>query len=633
MTFYHTICGRTVRKSTNADTTGNRDTAECTGCPFLLPYGPFQWDDKTNTYHREIQGHECRMPKCDIDYASRFSGSIENRLTCAVHSLDFDFLTRVSDWIAATYPGKEIQGHFDADTIRGVEYVSAGRYRMTVNCAQNKAGEAAKAALFHQFFNDDGSRKDMTPEEEKEKVLDLIRRSIGDTDQKEGTNHSNNAEYTPDEEYIGSTGDRYRIHHNERAKLYRTEVKKNGSLFWVPNNSSFYTELEDACREFDAVCCVYDLKKYSSPCDICRCPDCDDDDCCQAKCDKADAGLGCMGSDDDCPRLNVNDDDQAIAETPAAPVCSDLPEFDYSGLTDQTVATLHSAENMIRTARRDYVIKVADAVGMAHDELSSSENRTSSHSNQYTEDTFIAWCRSVGISKSTAYQLLQVSNLLDKSTPNEQKVLEQAPASLLYAAAKPSAPAELVEGVKSGDITTNKQYQDALLRIETLENQNKSLLNSYESERGKASAAERKQQETDKQLEANRGLLVNIKRSNDDLRAKMQELENRPIEVATEVDYAEVERLAKEKADAATAELRAALEEAKKKTGITQKFDLIATGNARDGALTCASVIRSTWKTFKPMLLLVTDDIDKKYAVEDFLAAINEVKEDAEKCL
>ncbi|NLU23722.1 MAG: hypothetical protein GXW99_03160 [Clostridiales bacterium] len=76
-------------------------------------------------------------------------------------------------------------------------------------------------------------------------------------------------------------------------------------------------------------------------------------------------------------------------QSDAAPACSDLPAFDYSGLTDRTVATLHSAENMIRTAHRDYVIKVADAVGMAHDELSSSENRTTSHSNQYTEDTFM----------------------------------------------------------------------------------------------------------------------------------------------------------------------------------------------------------------------------------------------------
>ena len=82
--------------------------------------------------------------------------------------------------------------------------------------------------------------------------------------------------------------------------------------------------------------------------------------------------------------------------------------FDYSGLDAQTVATLHSAENIIRSARKEYVIKVADAVGMAHDELV----RNSDGHNQYSEDTFIAWCKFVGISKSTAYKLLQVSNCL-----------------------------------------------------------------------------------------------------------------------------------------------------------------------------------------------------------------------------
>ena len=59
--------------------------------------------------------------------------------------------------------------------------------------------------------------------------------------------------------------------------------------------------------------------------------------------------------------------------------------FDYSGLDAQTVATLHSAENIIRSARKEYVIKVADAVGMAHDELV----RNSDGHNQYSEDTFI----------------------------------------------------------------------------------------------------------------------------------------------------------------------------------------------------------------------------------------------------
>ena len=39
-TIYICKCGRRVRKSTNADNTGNRDTENCKGCPYLLPWGP-----------------------------------------------------------------------------------------------------------------------------------------------------------------------------------------------------------------------------------------------------------------------------------------------------------------------------------------------------------------------------------------------------------------------------------------------------------------------------------------------------------------------------------------------------------------------------------------------------------------
>ena len=38
MAVYFCKCGRQVNKSTNADNTGNRDTAHCTGCPYLLPW-------------------------------------------------------------------------------------------------------------------------------------------------------------------------------------------------------------------------------------------------------------------------------------------------------------------------------------------------------------------------------------------------------------------------------------------------------------------------------------------------------------------------------------------------------------------------------------------------------------------
>ena len=140
-----------------------------------MPYGDFQWDESARTVSRETRGYECRMSKT-LTYASEFAGSIKDKCTCRVHSLDFDFLSQVSAWIKDTYPDREIFGSFSKD-IRASDYGSDGRYCLTITCTQNLKGVAAKRELFGQFFNPDGSRKDMTPQQEMEKVLADIKKA------------------------------------------------------------------------------------------------------------------------------------------------------------------------------------------------------------------------------------------------------------------------------------------------------------------------------------------------------------------------------------------------------------------------------------------------------------------------
>lgn len=154
--------------------------------------------------------------------------------------------------------------------------------------------------------------------------------------------------------------------------------------------------------------------------------------------------------------------------------------FDYSGLSDQTVADLHLAENEYMQGRKMAergLIHMGNAIATAHDALcgvvAQCDNREDgacrtmrqARNNQYSEDSFRAWCCSVGVTKDTAYRLLQVSALLENSSPRQKEILETLPPTLLYAAAKPSAPQELVERVQTGDITTNKQYQEALKQL------------------------------------------------------------------------------------------------------------------------------------------------------------------------
>lgn len=282
--------------------------------------------------------------------------------------------------------------------------------------------------------------------------------------------------------------------------------------------------------------------------------------------------------------------------------------FDYSGLDAQTVADLHLAEREYLGGRKLAEMglrRMADGVAIAHDALCGTVVHivdNSKHGNR-GEESFRRWCESMQIGKSTAYKLLQVSTMFDKSTPREQKVLEELSPSLLYATAKPSAPAELVQAVKDGDITTHKQYQAALERIKTLENQNKSLLHSYEAEKGKAEAARAQAKhaqekadaletrpvmselfdakerikelegeyiarlhETEKERDGARQALAAAKLRGDKLKEENDALREQPIR-GDFADADEIDRRAQEKAEAMTAEYRDQIAELQDRAG------------------------------------------------------------------
>lgn len=178
------------------------------------------------------------------------------------------------------------------------------------------------------------------------------------------------------------------------------------------------------------------------------------------------------------------------------------PAFDYSGLDAQTVDDLHFAEKEYQHGKKlaeRGLVHMGNAIAAAHDALCGTvvqqldngsdgacRNLRRAHNNQHCDDTFRAWCVSIGITKDTAYRLLQVAALMDNSSPRQQRVLKELSPSLLYAVAKPSAPAELVAQVKSGDITTHKQYQEALAQIKA----EKDRANAAEAERDKLLGAQ-----------------------------------------------------------------------------------------------------------------------------------------------
>ena len=175
---------------------------------------------------------------------------------------------------------------------------------------------------------------------------------------------------------------------------------------------------------------------------------------------------------------------QTTQDKPLTTVPDEMrPAFDYSGLDAQTVDDLHFAEKEYQHGKKlaeRGLVHMGNAIAAAHDALCGVVQQldNSKHGNR-GDDSFRAWCCSIGITKSTAYNLLQVSALMDGSSPRQRAILEALTPTLLYAVAKPSAPAELVEKVKNGEVSTNKQYQEALAQIKA------------EKERADAAEAER----------------------------------------------------------------------------------------------------------------------------------------------
>lgn len=532
MTTYICKCGRRVKKSTDASTTGNRLSGyapghECWGCPYAMPYGDFQWDESARTVSRETRGYECRMSKT-LTYASEFAGSIKDKCTCRVHSLDFDFLSQVSAWIKDTYPDREIFGSFSKD-IRASDYGSDGRYCLTITCTQNLKGVAAKRELFGQFFNPDGSRKDMTPQQEMEKILADIKKA---------------------KEILSC------------APAQNADAAVTTAENAVPTATVATPTISESGADVSASTPATSLQNCESA-------------------PAASAGgssVSTAGAMQDKPLTTVPDEMR--------------PAFDYSGLTDQTVEDLHFAEDEYRHGKKMAergLVHMGNAIAVAHDALCGvvALCDNSKHGNR-GDDTFRAWCVSIGITKDTAYRLLQVSALLDGSSPRQQKILKELSPTLLYAVAKPSAPQELVEKVKNGEVTTNKAYQDLLKENQQLRterdkaradqlstakdcnrlglkvSQEKDRADKAEAREEEAwkmqSKAETRAQEAEKQLEGSRQMAEAAKLRGDKLKAENDALKKQPITAV--VDKEEVERQAREMAAEMTADLRAQLEQA-----------------------------------------------------------------------
>ncbi len=360
----------------------------------------------------------------------------------------------------------------------------------------------------------------------------------------------------------------------------------------------------------------------------------------------------------------------------AAAACS-AAEFDYSGLDAQTVTDLHLAEQMYTSGRKLAEMglrRMADGVSIAHDALCvtiATKCRNGKGAFSDSEKTFGSWCESVGLNRKAAERLLQVAKLFDSSSTRQQQVLEELSPSLLYAAAKPSAPADLVQAVKSGDITTHKQYQDllkenqqlradrvnalnaaaaaeaardaALADVDGLHEQNRQLQaaatgaqESYrtahkneDSALRRAADAEQRAKEAEKQLAGARQVADAARMRADKYQREAEAAKAQPVAAA--VDEDEINRRAHTLADELTAPLRSELEAAKAAAATPEQIEL-DTRNAYDSLLLAGRAMQNAWKSVKPQLAKLPPDT-RAGAINQLTNTLTEIQTEAIKCL
>lgn len=231
--------------------------------------------------------------------------------------------------------------------------------------------------------------------------------------------------------------------------------------------------------------------------------------------------------------------------------------FDYSKLDSDTAAKLESITAEIYSVRKEYIFTMAKKIAYAHDLLANCGN-----------GKFGAWCESVGISRYTGNNLVRIVELFGNSTAEEQinlNKLTDKNVKLLYEAAKPSAPAELVDAVKNGDITTHKEYIALKKELESqkqmyskVHDENQELRRDRVNALNRADNAERElsdakaeieklsreADEADREYDAMADRECHYETEICELKHQIKELESRPRDVAVQSDPEDAKRIA-----------------------------------------------------------------------------------------
>lgn len=138
---YYTKCGRQFEKSSTAVVTGytiDENDKECADCPFQV--------DVKEGWPPVHKRWECRAGSEKPNHTNDWVGSIEDKNTVGINSLDNNFLESIIEYCKEQ---ADVSANYNAD------HLADCRRTLTIICNANKKGIAAKKALIEKFFSEE----------------------------------------------------------------------------------------------------------------------------------------------------------------------------------------------------------------------------------------------------------------------------------------------------------------------------------------------------------------------------------------------------------------------------------------------------------------------------------------------
>ena len=172
------------------------------------------------------------------------------------------------------------------------------------------------------------------------------------------------------------------------------------------------------------------------------------------------------------------------------PMQESIAPFDYSQLDEQTAQALQNYAFRALQVARTYYRDLMEIVVGAHELLCGPvvpNGNNSRHGNR-GDDTFRAWCASVRINRTKAYQLLQIHSFMDTCTPEEQSTLALLPFTAMRELVTGDTPEQIITMAKEGKVGTYKEVLELKAQIKAKDK-------AIAAEKERADAAEAREEE------------------------------------------------------------------------------------------------------------------------------------------